>query len=603
MLLGNRYQVLQTLGAGGFGTTYLAEDTQMPSRRKCVIKQLKPINNNPQIYQLVQERFQREAAILEDLGNRNGQIPDLYAYFSEGDQFYLIQEWIEGSTLREKVETEGCQAEPLVRQILMDLLPVLGYVHSKHIVHRDIKPDNIILRKRDGKPVLIDFGAVRETMGTVMNSQGQTASSIVIGTPGFMPSEQAAGRPLYSSDLYSLGLTMIYLLTGRYPHEIESDPSTGDIIWRQFAPTVSPQFFNVLDKAIQYHPRDRFPTAQDMLVAIQDYDSRPLTAAGVDPTVVAPAWHPDAQSVPSTQVQAANLPPTVVNPPPTAQQAVSPAGQFVAGEYNAQAGGTAGSIHTNTSSDGSNGVGSILPWLNSQTIPNDVPGWNWGAFWLPGLWCINNQVWLGLLAWSGIVTGTLGWWVAAFLLGAKGNEWAWKSRRWRDLETFKRNQRNWAIGGFVTWSSVVALITVVAIFVPTEPETNISDSPNATTASPDTPTAPNPFSGVASPDANPQAGSTTSQPTFDPLSGVASSGVETNVYPDAEIQAYMTSCIDSAVNNGATQSQAQTYCSCTLEKLQQQYTYQEFTQLVQELQRSQQLTPEFKAIIDACQPS
>lgn len=268
-LLNNRYQVIRTLGSGGFGETYLAEDTQMPSRRRCVIKQLKPIQNNPQIYQLVQERFQREAVILEDLGGACYQIPTLYAYFQSEGKFYVVQEWVEGDTLTAKVKQQGILSESAVREILVNLLPVLEYVHSKQIIHRDIKPDNIILRHRDRQPVLIDFGAVRESMGTVVNSQGNPTSSIVIGTPGFMPSEQAAGRPVYSSDLYSLGITAIYLLTGLQPQELETDPRTGEIIWQRHGLNVSPTLAAVIDRAIAYHPRERFPSAREMLQALQ----------------------------------------------------------------------------------------------------------------------------------------------------------------------------------------------------------------------------------------------------------------------------------------------------------------------------------------------
>ena len=269
-LLNNRYQVIQVIGAGGFGETFLAEDVHMPSRRRCVIKQLKPItNNDPQTYQLIQQRFEREAATLEFLGESSHQIPKLYAYFSENGQFYLVQEWIHGQTLTKIVEAKGFESETAVRQILLSLLSVLDYVHSKGIIHRDIKPDNIILRSVDSKPVLIDFGAVKQTIRSVVNSPGHPTRSLVIGTPGYMPSEQAVGRPVYATDIYSLGLTAIYLLTGKHPQELLTDLKTGEILWLQFAPNVSSQLAAVLNQAIKPHAGDRYSTASKMLHALQ----------------------------------------------------------------------------------------------------------------------------------------------------------------------------------------------------------------------------------------------------------------------------------------------------------------------------------------------
>lgn len=325
-LLDNRYRVIQVLGAGGFGDTFLAEDTQMPSQRRCVIKQLKPITNNPQVSQIVRERFKREAAILEFLGHESRQIPNLFAYFHENDQFYLVQEWIDGNTLTQTLQREGKLGESAVRDLLLSILPVLELVHAKGIVHRDIKPDNIILRRSDRLPVLIDFGAVRETMGTMLNSQGNTTSSIVIGTPGYMPSEQAAGRPVFSSDLYSLGLTAVYLLAGKMPQDLGTDLRTGEIMWQLYAPGISDSFAQVINKAIQSHPRDRYTTATEMLealcgtqtTAVSPVQGWPVSQPTVQvppisqPTVqVPPISQPNAQvpsAAPPTQVPIASQP-------------------------------------------------------------------------------------------------------------------------------------------------------------------------------------------------------------------------------------------------------------------------------------------------------
>ena len=264
MLIKNQYQILNTLGEGGFGTAYLAEDSHMPSRRQCVVKELKPISDNQEDYPLIQERFQREAAILEQLGENHPQIPRLYSYFSEDQKFYLVQEWIEGTTLETLASQPNPPNEAMMRSLLTSLLQVLDYVHGKGIIHRDIKPENIILRQVTGEPVLIDFGAVRETMGTVTagNSPMAPASSIVIGTPGYMSSEQATGRPVPASDLYSLALTAIYLLTGQTPQAMQVHPKTGELMWQNAASAVSPELTAVLTKAVSYHPRDRYSSAQ-----------------------------------------------------------------------------------------------------------------------------------------------------------------------------------------------------------------------------------------------------------------------------------------------------------------------------------------------------
>lgn len=301
-LLAHRYRILQKLSSGGFGDTFLAEDTHLPSGKTCVIKQLKPINNNLQIYQVVQERFKREAILLEDLGNNHPQIPNLYAYFEENQHFYLVQEYIEGQTLTHLVEKQGKQNEDNVKQILLSILNILEYVEEKGIIHRDIKPDNIIIREGDRIPVLIDFGAVRETMGTVISSSGRSTQSIVIGTPGFMPPEQSAGRPVFSSDLYALGLTAIYLLTAKLPQELETNPLNGEILWHHKELGISPRLESLIDQTIKPQVAERFPTATAMREAIETQ----LCPPTLKQTVSTPSTIISAS--PSKETQISHLP-------------------------------------------------------------------------------------------------------------------------------------------------------------------------------------------------------------------------------------------------------------------------------------------------------
>ncbi|MEA5480675.1 serine/threonine-protein kinase [Pseudanabaena galeata UHCC 0370] len=267
-LLDNRYRVTSVLGSGGFGETYLAEDTKVPSNRRCVIKQLKPVADNPQMYELLQQRFHREAAVLETLGEESRYIPKLYANFTENGLFYLVQEWIDGLTLTETIERGGKWNEDAVRQLLMSILQTLIYVHDRGIIHRDIKPDNIILRS--GEPVLIDFGAVKETLNvSTIRSSVQQVHSIVIGTPGFMASEQAAGRPFFASDLYSLAMTAIFALTGKYPQELGTDPQTGEVLWQPLVQGISTDLKAIFAKVLQFDPRDRYSSAREMLEALR----------------------------------------------------------------------------------------------------------------------------------------------------------------------------------------------------------------------------------------------------------------------------------------------------------------------------------------------
>lgn len=269
VLLNNRYRTLQTLGSGGCSRTFLAEDTHMPSNRRCVIKQLKPQTDDPVTYQIIKERFQREAAILEVLGKASDQIPTLHAYFAEEGEFYLVQDWIEGRSLVQRVGDQGAFTERQVRNFLIEILPVLDYVHSQGIIHRDIKPENIMLRDRDDKPVLIDFGVVKEVVA-------DTATTIITGSPGFMAPEQANGKPMFASDLYSLGLTAAYLLSAKRPREL-IDLADGGTLWRKHLSDIAPVLTAIIVRATKLDPHERYRTAREMLAAIESTDTPTLS--------------------------------------------------------------------------------------------------------------------------------------------------------------------------------------------------------------------------------------------------------------------------------------------------------------------------------------
>ena len=257
------YEIIEKLGEGGFGTTYLAVDTHLPARPRRVVKHLK--SQNTTILTQAKRLFEQEANILYNL--EHPQIPRLYAYFEEGGEFYLVQEYIPGHDLSQEIIPGKPWQEDKTRELLEELLEILGFVHKKKIIHRDIKPANIRRRNRDGKLVLIDFGAVKEVV------TGQTSLTVSIGSPGYLPSEQANGRLKFASDVYSVGIIGIQVLTGLEPESLTRD-SAGEIIWRNHA-QVSSHFGDVLTKMVKDHFSFRYPNATEALQAIRSCSSTP----------------------------------------------------------------------------------------------------------------------------------------------------------------------------------------------------------------------------------------------------------------------------------------------------------------------------------------
>lgn len=256
-LIHGRYRIIETIGRDSFGDTYLTIDEAVPSRRKCVVRQLKP--QYGVITPDMKERFEQEALVLEKLGNEHNGIPKLFAYFEEGGEFYLVQEYVPGKTLKTLIEEQKMVNEGDVRKFLLEILPTLEFIHSKKIIHRDIKPDNIIIRESDLKPVLIDFGLVNQ-----MTDSERVSMALGAGTVGYMALEQLRGNPTKASDIYSLGMTAIAMLTNGA--KIDSDPVTGKFEWRKYIVTkMTERLGLILDKATEFRIGDRYQSAKEML--------------------------------------------------------------------------------------------------------------------------------------------------------------------------------------------------------------------------------------------------------------------------------------------------------------------------------------------------
>jgi serine/threonine-protein kinase len=307
-ILQNRYRVLSVLGQGGFGRTYLAED-QGRFNERCALKELTPAQGSDYALDKSKELFQREAQTLYQI--QHPQIPQFRATFEQDQRLFLVQDFVEGQTYRALLDQRRVQgfafSEEEVIQLMRQVLPVLAHIHSKGIIHRDIAPDNIMLRQNDGKPVLIDFGVVKE-LATRFQAMGTMVQATTVGKPGYAPPEQMqTGRAYPSSDLYSLAVMAIVLLTGREPQELYDD-STMNWFWQRWV-TVSPGFAEVLNRMLNYRPGDRYQNVSEVVQALQA-----VTPGAVSPPAPYPPAIPPSQPVPQPVV----TPPTPAAPLPVA---------------------------------------------------------------------------------------------------------------------------------------------------------------------------------------------------------------------------------------------------------------------------------------------
>ena len=274
----NRYKIITSLAMGGMGQTYIVEDTEHPHTRKCVLKQLKPANADAHFFSTAQRLFKTEAEKLKILGN-HPQIPQLLDEFEEDGEFYIVQEFIDGHTLSQEMPLGQRWSEPQVIALLEDLLLILEFIHAQGVIHRDIKPDNIIRRSQDHKLVLIDFGAVKQ-IRLQTTTTGLISQTVGIGTMGYMPMEQASGKPVPSSDIYALGMVAIQALTGLLPSQLRNDNRTGELVWKDQA-EASEELVNILENMTRVFYTQRYKSATSVLQKLAPIHS------GYTPTIEA----------------------------------------------------------------------------------------------------------------------------------------------------------------------------------------------------------------------------------------------------------------------------------------------------------------------------
>lgn len=319
LLLKNRYRAVKLIGTGGFGRTFLGVDEDR-LKTPCAIKQFFPQTQNSAALSKATELFNREAVQLLKLGE-HPQIPALYAYFEQDQRLYLIQEFIDGGNLLQELQQQGPFNEAKICSLLQELLPVLQFIHAEGVIHRDIKPENILRRQsRPQTPtsvaaarplretlVLVDFGVAKQGTESKL-----AASGTITGTQGYAPLEQIwRGQAYPASDLYSLAVTCIHLLTGVPPHEL-FDSRVGQWVWwqvlRQKGGCVSDQLRQILDKMLAEAVQDRYQSAAEVLQALNGAYSQTVTQVSwpvtepPSPTAIAtPPQHGSPTAVAASQ--------------------------------------------------------------------------------------------------------------------------------------------------------------------------------------------------------------------------------------------------------------------------------------------------------------
>lgn len=332
--ISNRYRIVQNLGEGGFGQTFLAEDLHLPTKPRCVVKHLKPQATDEESVRLARRLFEQEAEVLYRLGN-HPQIPTILAHFEEAGEFYLVQELIEGETLAQEFAKGKKYSEAQAVDLMRQILETLSFVHQQNVIHRDIKPSNLIRRASDGKIFLIDFGAVKQVSVNPFNNKASFHSTVAIGSAGYTPGEQAAGKPCFASDVYATGLVAIEALTMLHPLRISQNRTTGEFLW-QHKTSLQPDLMSFVNKLVRYDFRQRYHSAKEAFAALNTIAStlgygrkeqnfvQPKVFQPVQPVQPVAVQSPVVLQTPQTPAPQQHFAPTIAPTQPAPQQNLPP---------------------------------------------------------------------------------------------------------------------------------------------------------------------------------------------------------------------------------------------------------------------------------------
>ncbi len=279
-ILAKRYLIQSLLGRGGFGITFLARNLALPGHPLCVIKKLSPRFTNQGLITTARWRFYLEARSLSRLAS-HAQVPALLDYFKIGADLYLVEAYIPGQNLAQIVSQQRRFTEAEVENFLIQMLHLLEYIHSHRLIHRDIKPQNIILCQTDRRFVLVDFGAVKDLYPRSNIRRDPAIVSSAIGTPGFSPPEQLADRAVYASDIYGLGMTCLYLLTGKEPTQLHTDPISCELSWSDQV-EISIDLNEIISKMVRVSLVDRYQSATQAIAALNNRSVRAKLRTYID---------------------------------------------------------------------------------------------------------------------------------------------------------------------------------------------------------------------------------------------------------------------------------------------------------------------------------